>query len=686
MTDTALDSLSVNTLRFLAADGVQNANSGHPGLPMGTAAMAYTLWTRFLKHNPAKPRWPDRDRFVLSGGHGSMLLYSLLHLTGYDLSLDDLKSFRQWGSRTPGHPEVHLTPGVEATTGPLGQGISSAVGMAMAEAHLAARFNRDGHTIVDHYTYVLASDGDLMEGVAAEACSLAGHLRLGKLIVLYDDNKISLAGSTSLTFAEDVGLRFAAYGWQVLRVSDGNDVAAIEQAIHDARKVPDQPTLILIRTIIGYGSPHKQNTFEAHGSPLGPDELKAAKQNLGFPSESMFHIPDEALKNFRSALEGGKKSEADWGRRFASYAKAHPTLAAEFQRRMSGDLPSGWDAALPSFPADAKGLATRKASEAAMQTIAKSIPELIGGSADLNPSTFTWLKGEGDFESPLSSPEGAQGAVGGGWGHDGRNVHFGVREHGMGAIVNGMALHGGLRPYGATFFVFSDYMRPSIRLAALSDLPCLFVFTHDSIGVGEDGPTHQPIEHLAALRAIPNLITLRPCDANETIEAWRFAVAHRHGPVALVFTRQNLPTLDRSVFAPAAELAKGGYVLNYKTQFPNSKPDVILMATGSEVELILKAGEKLAAEGVNARLVSMPSWELFEKQSQEYRDSVLPPDVRARVAVEAGVRQGWDRYLGERGAFVGLDRFGASAPAKVVFEKLGLTADAVATAAKRLLG
>ena len=682
MTQINLDTLSVNTLRFLSADGVQNANSGHPGLPMGAAAMAYVLWTRFLRHNPYNPHWAERDRFVLSGGHGSMLLYSLLHLTGYDLSLDDLKSFRQWASKTPGHPEVHLTPGVEATTGPLGQGISNAVGMAIVEAHLAARFNKPGHTLVDHYTYVLASDGDLMEGVASEACSIAGHLRLGKLIVLYDDNKISLAGTTSLAFTEDAALRFAAYGWQVLRVSDGNDLKAIDHAIRAAQSVADQPTLILVRTIIGYGSPHKQDTFEAHGSPLGPDELKLAKQTLGWPAEPMFHIPDDALQHFRSAIENGKKWQMDWGKRFAAYEKAFPDLAAEFKRRTSGDLPPNWDAALPSFPADAKGLATRKASESALQAIAKALPELIGGSADLNPSTFTWLKGEGDFESPHSSPEGAQGAVGGAWGYEGRNLHFGVREHGMGAIVNGMALHGGVRPYGATFFVFSDYMRPTIRLAAISELPSIFVFTHDSIGLGEDGPTHQPIEHLAALRAVPHLITLRPCDANEAVEAWRYAINHKHGPVALVFTRQNVPTLDRAKFAPASNLAKGGYVLLDSDR----SPDVILIATGSEVELIVKAGETLMKEGVAVRLVSMPSWELFEAQPQEYRDSVLPPNVHARVAVEAGVRQGWDRYLGERGAFVGLNRFGASAPAKVVYEKLGLTADAVVQAARAVPG
>ncbi len=682
MTQPDLDQLSINTLRFLSADGVQNANSGHPGLPMGAAAMAYVLWTKFLKHNPADPHWPDRDRFVLSGGHGSMLLYSLLHLTGYDLTLDDLKQFRQWGSKTPGHPEAHLTPGVEATTGPLGQGLSNAVGMAIAEAHLAARFNKDGQAIVDHYTYVIASDGDLMEGVASEACSLAGHLRLGKLIVLYDDNKISLAGTTSLSYTEDAALRFAAYGWQVLRVSDGNDLNSIDAAIRTAQSVPDQPTLILVRTIIGYGAPEKQNTFEAHGSPLGPDELKRAKENLGWPVEPMFHIPSEALGQFRKAIENGKKRQAEWSRRFTDYAKKHSEFAIEFNRRVEGSHPANWGAALPAFPADPKGLATRKASEAALQALAKSLPELLGGSADLNPSTFTWLKGEGDFQSPHSSPEGSQGRVGGAWGYEGRNLHFGVREHGMGAIVNGLALHGGIRPYSATFFVFSDYMRPTIRLAAISELPAIFVFTHDSIGLGEDGPTHQPVEHLAAVRAIPHLITIRPGDANEAVEAWRVAINHNSGPVVLVFSRQNTPTLDRSKFAPAANVVNGAYVLWDSAP----APQVILIATGTEVELIVKAGEKLAAGGVAVRLVSMPSWELFEKQPQEYRDSVLPPNIKARVAVEAGVRQGWDRYLGEDGIFIGLDRFGASAPAKVVYEKLGLTAEAVVAAAKTLLG
>jgi len=577
---------------------------------------------------------------------------------------------------------VHLTPGVEATTGPLGQGISNAVGMAIAEAHLAAHFNKDGHTVVDHYTYVITTDGDLMEGVASEACSLAGHLRLGKLIALYDDNKISLAGSTRLSYTEDVGLRFAAYGWHVLRVSDGNDLDALDEAIKNAQAVTDQPSIILVRTIIGFGAPHKQNTFEAHGSPLGPEELKAAKENLGWPTEPNFQIPGQALENFRQAIDKGKQAQVEWQKTFAAYEKAYPDLANEFKRRLEGTLPEGWDAALPTFAADPKGLATRKASESAMQALAKTLPELMGGSADLNPSTFTWLKGEGDFEPSQSSPEGTQGIVGGPWGYMGRNLHFGVREHGMGAIVNGLALHGGIRPYSATFFVFSDYMRPTIRLAAISELPSIFVFTHDSIGLGEDGPTHQPVEHLAAVRAIPDLITLRPADANETTEAWRYAINHNKGPVVLVFSRQNTVTIDRTKFASASGVAKGAYVLNPS----EANPDVILMSTGTEVELIVKAAETLAASGVKARLVSMPSWEIFAHETQEYRDSVLPPSITARVAIEAGVKQGWERWIGDKGIFIGLDRFGASAPAKVIYEKLGITAEAVVNAAHKTLG
>jgi transketolase len=647
--------------------------------------MAYVLWTRFLKHNPANPRWPDRDRFVLSAGHGSMLLYSLLHLTGYDLSLDQLMSFRQWGSRTPGHPESHLTPGVETTTGPLGQGISNSVGLAVAEAHLAARFNRPGHEIVNHHTYVIASDGDLMEGVASEACSLAGHLRLGKLIVLYDDNKISLAGTTSLTFGEDVALRFAAYGWQVQRVSEGNDLVSLEKALKKARDVADQPSIILVRTHIGYGAPHKQDTFEAHGSPLGPDELKAAKENLGWPAEPPFLIPGEALEHFREALARGKKWEGEWDTRRAAYEKAFPELAAELRRRMAGELPTDWAAGLPAFPADPKGLATRKASETVMQALGASLPELMGGSADLNPSTFTVLKGQGDFQSAESSAHGAQGASGGPWGFEGRNLHFGVREHGMGAVVNGMALHGGFIPYGATFLVFSDYMRATLRLSAIMKVGSIWVYTHDSIGLGEDGPTHQAVEHYAALRAIPDLLFIRPCDANETTWAWRVAIQNRHRPTVLALTRQNVPTLDRTALASAEGLLKGAYILNPNSQTPNPKPDIILMATGSEVQHIVGAEKILAEKGVKAQLVSMPCWELFEEQPAEYRESVLSKSVTARLAVEMGVSLGWHKWVGDRGDTVTLDHYGASAPAPRIMKEFGFTAENVAEKALRLL-
>jgi transketolase len=676
-----LDSLAVNTIRFLAADAVQAANSGHPGLPMGAAAMTYVLWTRHLKHDPADHAWPDRDRFLLSAGHGSMLLYAMLHLTGYDVTLDDLRHFRQWGSKTPGHPEAHLTPGVEATTGPLGQGLSNAVGFAIAEAHLAARFNRPGHTIVDHTTYVLASDGDMMEGVASEACSLAGHLRLGKLVVLYDDNRISLAGTTNLSFTEDVGARFRAYGWDVSHVDDGNDLAAIDDAITHARGVADRPSLVRVRTRIGYGAPTKEGSFEAHGSPLGPDELRAAKERLGWPVEPAFHIPAEALAQFRTAQGRGKIARHDWEARLARYGEAHPEPAAEYRRRTAGKLPPAWDADLPTFPADAKGVATRKAGETVLQALAARLPEMVGGSADLDPSTLTWIKKAGDLE-PGTQPENVQGAVGGPWGFEGRNVHFGVREHAMGSAVNGMALHGGFIPYGSTFLVFADYMRPAIRLSALTELGCVWVFTHDGIGVGEDGPTHQPVEHYASLRAIPNLLFIRPCDANETVEAWRTAIAHRHRPTCLALTRQNVPTLDRATFASAAGLARGAYVLNPGV----TKPDIVLMGTGSEVQYIVAAESILASRGIAARLVSMPCWELFEEQPADYRDAVLPPDVTARVAIETGASLGWHRWVGPRGRLVTIDRFGASAPGPEVTKRLGFDAQAVVRATVEVLG
>ncbi len=677
-----LDRLSINAIRFLSVDAVQKANSGHPGLPMGAAAMAYVLWTRFLKHDPRDPAWPDRDRFVLSAGHGSMLLYALLHLTGYDLSLDDLQSFRQWESRTPGHPENEITPGVEATTGPLGQGIANAVGMAIAEAHLAARFNRAGHEIVDHHTYVIASDGDVMEGVANETCSLAGHLKLGKLIVLYDDNRVSLAGTTSMAFSEGVGARFAAAGWQVQTVADGNDLEALDAAIHSARGEKSAPSFISARTQIGYGAPTKAGTFEAHGSPLGPEEVKAAKENLGWPVEPAFFVPPQALEVFRQAVPRGEAAHESWKRKLSAYAAEHPEPARELERRIAHELPKGWDEGLPTFPADPKGQPTRKASEATMQALAERLPELMGGSADLNPSTFTWLKGQGDFQSPLRPSEGAQGRVGGAWGYEGRNLHFGVREHAMGAAVNGMALHGGFIPYGSTFLIFSDYMRPAVRLSALTHRHAIWVYTHDSIGLGEDGPTHQAIEHYAALRAIPDLLFIRPCDANETVTAWRVAIESRGRPTVLALTRQSVPTLDRSTYAAAEGLRRGAYVLNPAVE----RPDVILMATGSEVSQIVAAEKPLAEQGVKARLVSMPCWELFEEQPKEYRDGVLPVSVKRRLAVEAGVSLGWHKWIGDLGRTLTIDRFGASAPGPRLMKEFGFTAENVVRRALELVG
>jgi transketolase len=678
-----LDQACIDSIRFLAIDAVQKANSGHPGLPMGAASMAYVLWTRFLRHNPANPGWWDRDRFVLSAGHGSMLLYSLLYLTGYDLPLDQIQQFRQWGSRTPGHPERGLVPGVETTTGPLGQGFANGVGMAIAEAYLAARYNRPGHEIVNHFTYAIVSDGDLMEGVACEAASLAGHLKLGKLIYLYDDNRISLAAATDISFTEDRARRFEAYGWHTITIEDGNDLMSIEQAIRAAQEERNRPSLILVRTQIGWGSPHKQGSFESHGSPLGVEEVKLTKQNLGWPLEPAFMVPDEALNRFRCAIDCGKAGEAAWSDRFAEYAKAFPELAQEFQRLMHGELPADWDAAIPSFPADAKGMATRAASGKVINAIGPKLPALIGGSADLNPSTQTVIKNEGDFQNPEYKPKDMQGSTGGVWSYQGRNLHFGVREHAMGAIANGMGAHGGIMPYTATFFVFSDYMRPPIRLASLMELGVIFIFTHDSIGVGEDGPTHQPVEHLAALRAIPGLTVIRPSDANETAMAWRIAVQSRHRPVVLVLTRQELPTIDRARYASAEGVQRGAYVLS---DAPGNKPDLILIASGSEVGLALSAQQRLADQGIAARVVSMPSWDLFEAQPQEYRNEVLPASVRTRLAIEAGVAQGWHKYVGDRGEVLSLDHFGASAPAKVVFEKFGFTVDNVVTRALKLLG
>lgn len=661
-----LQALAINTIRFLSADGIQQANSGHPGLPMGAAPMAYAVWTRHLRHNPANPAWANRDRFILSGGHGSMLLYSLIYLTGYDLPLDELKRFRQWDSLTPGHPEYGLTPGVDATTGPLGQGLSNGVGMAIAEAHLAKVYNRPGYEIIDHYTYAIVTDGDLMEGVAAEAASLAGHLGLGKLIYLYDDNRISIEGSTEIAFTEDRGKRFEAYGWHVQAVADGLDVEAIDRAIQTAKADP-RPSLIVVRNIIGYGLPTRQGTAKAHGEPPGDKELNAARDNLGWPQEPRFYVPDEALAFFRQAAARGAELEQAWQQKFAAYRAAFPELAAELERRLAGQLPDGWADTLPVFPPDAKGLASRASSGKVLNALADRLPDLVGGSADLAPSTVTWMN-----NSPAFAPDCREG----------RNLHFGVREHGMGAVVNGMAYHGGIIPFGATFMVFSDYMRPALRMAALSHLGAIFIFTHDSIGVGEDGPTHQPVEQMAALRAIPNLTALRPADANEAREAWKIAIENRHRPTALVLTRQNLPTLDRSVVAPAAGVRRGAYVL---ADLGEGQPQIVLMASGSEVSLIVEAGQRLAAQGVTVRLVSFPSWELFGEQDAAYQNAVLPPEITARLAVEAGVTMGWHRWVGSQGRVLGIDRFGASAPAATVFEKFGFTVENVVKIAEGLL-
>jgi len=669
-----LDQLCIDTVRFLSVDAVQKANSGHPGLPLGAAPMAYVLWDRVLKHNPRDPGWFDRDRFVLSAGHGSMLLYSLLHLTGYDLSLDAIEQFRQWGSKAPGHPERGHTLGVEITTGPLGQGIANAVGMAIAEAQLAARYNRPGYDVIDHATYALVSDGDLMEGVGAEAASLAGHLRLGKLTCLYDDNRVTLAAGTDLTFSEDRARRFDAYGWHTVAVADGNDLEAIDAALQAARAETMRPSLILVRTHIGYGSPHKQDTFEAHGSPLGAAEVRLTKQKLGWPTEPPFLIPESVLAHFRQAVERGARAQSAWNERMAAYERAFPEVAQELRRSVRGELSPGWDADIPIFPADAKGVATRVASGKVMNAIATRLPALTGGSADLDPSTHTVLQGLGDFHPPAREDDDTQGSGGGGWSGAGRNMHFGVREHAMGALLNGLAVHGAIVPYGSTFLIFSDYMRPAIRLAALMGLHVVYVFTHDSIALGEDGPTHQPVEHLAALRAIPNLTVIRPADANETAVAWRVALETRDRPVALVLTRQAVPTLDRSRYAAADGLRRGAYVLSDP---PHGEPELILIATGSEVGLIVAAAERLQAQGVAVRCVSMPSWELFDALPQAEGEAVLPPSVRARLAVEAGVAQGWHRYVGAAGDVLSVERFGASAPAHVLLREYGFTVEEV---------
>ncbi len=662
---TKLEEQCINTIRFLAVDAVQKANSGHPGMPMGTAPIGYLLWTKYLKHNPASPKWADRDRFVLSAGHGSMLLYSLLHLTGYKVSLDDLKNFRQFGSITPGHPEYGRTPGVETTTGPLGQGLGNAVGMAIAEEHLAAYFNRDGFNVVDHYTYVIAGDGCMMEGVTSEASSIAGHLKLGKLIVFYDDNHITIEGKTDIAFSEDVLGRYTAYGWHTQRVSDGNDLDGIAKAIDAAKSVKDKPSIIVVRTHIGYGSPNKQDTGEAHGSPLGDKEVELTKKNLGWPLEPKFLIPDEALKVFRGCVDTGKRSEESWTKLFEEYKKKYPDLAKEFLAWMAGEVPADAFKDVPVFDPAAGQVATRSASGKVMNAFGPKVKNFLGGAADLSPSTDTIMKDTGSYSATDRL---------------GRNFHFGIREHGMGAIMNGMAAHGGLIPFGATFLVFSDYMRPPIRLAAISHFRTIYVFTHDSIGLGEDGPTHQPIEHFMVLRDIPNMVFVRPADANETAEAWKFAINYKKGPVALALTRQKLPVIDAKKYAGAEGLQKGAYILA-----ESGKPDAIIIATGSEVSVAMAAYEQLVAGGKKLRLVSMPCWEVFDKQDEKYRESVLPSSVSKRVSIEAGITKGWSRYVGDKGISIGIDKFGASAPGPIVMKEYGITSDAVVAAVEKLL-
>ncbi len=660
-----LEQLAINTIRTLSIDAIQKANSGHPGLPLGAAPMAYTLWTRYLKHNPKNPQWANRDRFVLSAGHGSMLLYALLHLTGYDLPLEEIKNFRQWGSKTPGHPEYGHTPGVEVTTGPLGQGGATAVGIALAEAYLANYFNRPGYPVIDHYTYAIVSDGDLMEGVFMEACSLAGTWGLGKLIFLYDDNHITLDGETEMTFTEDTLTKFAAMGWHTLAVEDGNDTAAIDAAIAAARAVTDKPSLISVRTIIGYGSPNKQGTSKAHGSPLGEEEVRLTKQALGWPTDEPFFIPHDALAHFRQAVTNGANAESEWQKVFNGWREAYPDLAREWDNAFNNKLPEGWERDLPQFD-DSKAIATRNASGEALNAIAKHVPTMIGGDADLAGSTKTLIKGA------EHTGKGKPAA---------RNVRFGVREHGMGAIVNGLALHGGIiKPYSATFLTFSDYMRGAVRLGALMDIPTVYVFTHDSIGLGEDGPTHQPVEHFMALRTIPNLYVFRPADANETVGAWRATMTLKH-PAALIFTRQGVPVLADNAEGIHEGVAHGGYILADTAD----KPEIILLATGSEVHIALEAFDRLVSEGIAARVVSLPCWELFEEQDEAYREQVLPTDVTARVSIEAGVTLGWERYVGSEGIAIGVNQFGASAPYERIYEEYGLTAERVIAAAKQLL-
>jgi transketolase len=662
---SALQERAINTIRFLSADAIEDAKSGHPGMPMGAAPMAYTLWMKHLRFNPQNPDWADRDRFVLSGGHGSMLLYSLLHLTGYDLPLDEIKKFRQWHSKTPGHPESFCTPGVEVTTGPLGQGLGNSVGLAIAEKHLSAIYNRPDSEVVNHFTYAIVTDGDLMEGIASEAASIAGHLGLGKLILLYDDNRISIDGSTDITFTEDTRGKYEALHWHVQKV-DGNDVDAVDEAIKQA-KVDPRPSLIMCKTNIGFCMPNKQDTAKAHGEPAGEDELNGAKTNLGWPLEPRYLIPEDVLAHFREAVNRGEETEKTWKKSFEEYKNQNPKLAEELQRRLSGRLPDGWNSELPVFDSSEGNLATRAASGKVINALGSKLPELIGGSADLTGSNKTWIDGSESFQK--DNPVG-------------RNIYFGVREHAMGAIVNGLAAHGGVIPFSATFFMFSDYMRPSIRLSALSGHPSIWVFTHDSIGVGEDGPTHQPIEHLAALRAIPELVVIRPADATEVVEAWKVAINRRTGPTVLVLTRQKLPILNREDYNDADGVSRGAYVL---ADYSDGNPEMILIGSGSEVHLVVEAAKVLAEEGIKVRVISFPSWKLFAAQTKKYQDSVLPPSCSKRLVVEAGVKQGWGQWIGPECNVISIERFGSSAPGKVVFEKFGFTVDNVIEKSREIL-
>lgn len=660
---SSIEQLSINTIRTLSIDAVQKANSGHPGMPLGCAPIAYLLYYKLMKHNPSNPKWINRDRFILSAGHGSMLLYSILHLSGYDVSIDDLKNFRQWNSKTPGHPEYGHTPGVETTTGPLGQGFATAIGMAVARDFLASLFNKDGYKLIDHFIYGICSDGDLMEGISHEAASFAGHHKLGKLIFFYDDNGISIDGKTIITYSDDVQKRFESYGWNVLRVNDVNDLSELETAAQQARNNSDKPTLIITKTHIGFGSPNKQDTSAAHGAPLGADEVKLTKKNLGWPYEEEFFVPAEVYEHFAGIKQCGKEAEEMWNKLFFSYKEKFPQEAELFENIFKNNFGNEWEEKIPVFT---EAMATRAASGKVLNAISKDLPTLIGGSADLAESNNTTLK---DYKSFSAENRG------------GRNIHFGVREHAMGAMLNGMALYGGVIPYGATFLIFSDYLRPALRLSALMKLRTIFIFTHDSIGLGEDGPTHQPVEQLASLRAIPNITVIRPADANETAEAWKFAIKHSGGPVLLALTRQKLPCFDRNILSTAEHLHKGAYVLKETSE----NPDIILMASGSEVDLILRASEKLESEGIKVRVVSFPSWEIFEQQTDDYKKKIFPENVKLRLAVEAGVRQGWEKYIGEKGDVICMNSFGASAPDKVLFEKFGFTVENIVSKAKKLL-